>query len=99
MHAAIVNYTLQPGRMTEFLTWYESVKPQLRGIPGVVAQYVVETDDANTIMAFSIFETDEAVTAPPTDPTVQEVLGRLMTFLVEGGVGERKVYHIFAHLS
>lgn len=97
MHAAIVNYTLQPGKKTEFLSWYESNLSQWRKAPGLITQYVVELDDEDTIMSFGVFESEAAATAgPPAE--LLEVLGEFAQFLAEGGASERRVYPILTQL-
>lgn len=98
MYVAIVSYTLQPGKKAEFLAWYESIVPHLKEwIPGSITQYVVETD-ANTVMSFAVFETEAAATGASISAEAQKVLRQLGEFLAEGGVSERKVYPILAHL-
>lgn len=99
MHVAIVNHTIQPGKRANFIAWYESLVPHLKElVPGLIAQYVVETDDKDTVMSFAIYESKDAALTPPSDKAKQAV-ARIVEFVTEGGISERKVYPMLAYLQ
>ncbi|HRW06153.1 MAG TPA: antibiotic biosynthesis monooxygenase [Caldilineaceae bacterium] len=99
MYVAIGTYTVQPGKKAEMLAWYESVHPHMKAwLPGLITQYIVATEDENTVLSFAVYESEAAATAPPSSDADLHLLGRMREFATEDGIGDRKVQPILAHL-
>ena len=67
-------------------------------LPGLITQYVVATEDENTVMSFAVYASEAAATAPPSSDADLQLMGRILEFAAEDGIGERKVHPLLAHL-
>ncbi len=78
MHARVMNFQVQDGKMEEFLEVIrESVEPILHHLEGFQAGFVFTNQENNSAMSVSIWETEEQMLANERSPIYVERISRM----------------------
>jgi len=80
MYARVSTAQVQPGRIDEYLSMVEGMKPEFNKIPGVVTYYQLMDRETHKGISIGIYESEAAATAASSK--MQELGGRVAHLLV-----------------
>ena len=93
MYASIVNARIQPGRLDAAVAaWHESVRPNVRQLPGCLNSYLLADRAADTIVIVTLYETEAHALAARQDPGHQDAIAPFMA--VVAAPLERGLYDV-----
>ena len=80
MYARVSTGQIQPGRIDEYLSMVEGMKPEFDKIPGVVTYYQLMDRETHKGISIGIYESEAAATAATS--RMKELVGKVAHLLV-----------------